>query len=71
MLCDLADGSTHEPLVERAWQWRGQVDVWVNNAGADVLTGEAAAWDFQQKLDQLLKVDVAATMHLSRAAGRG
>ncbi len=69
VLCDLADGSTHEPLVERAWRWRGQVDVWVNNAGADILTGEAAAWDFQQKLDQLLKVDVAATLNLSRAAG--
>ena len=30
-------------LVEAAWNWRGAVDIWVNNAGADVLTGEPAA----------------------------
>ncbi len=69
LLCDLADATTHAPLVERAWNWRGPVDIWVNNAGADVLTGEAASWSFERKLEQLWRVDVTATMNLSRAIG--
>ncbi|HVX10734.1 MAG TPA: SDR family oxidoreductase [Pirellulales bacterium] len=69
MLCDLADRATHEPLVERAWAWRGGIDIWINNAGADVLTGEPARWSFEKKLEQLWRVDVTATMRLSRLAG--
>ena len=69
LLCDLSDPTTHEPLVEQAWNWQGRVDIWVNNAGADVLTGPAAAWPFARKLEALMRVDVAATLALSRAAG--
>jgi 3-oxoacyl-[acyl-carrier protein] reductase len=47
----------------------GGVDVWVNNAGADTLTGAAARWPFESKLEELLAVDVRATLLLSRAAG--
>jgi len=68
VLCDLGDMSEHEPLVSRAWDWR-RIDVWVNNAGADVLTGEAAGWSFEQKLAELLRVDVTATLRLARLAG--
>jgi 3-oxoacyl-[acyl-carrier protein] reductase len=68
-LCDLADPAAHLPFVQRAWNWRGAVDIWVNNAGADVLTGEAAGWPFERKLEQLYRVDVAATIGLSRAVG--
>ena len=64
VLCDLADG-----FVEQAWNWRGSVDIWVNNAGVDVLTGESAAWSFERKLDELWRVDVVATIALARAAG--
>ncbi|HEV3136614.1 MAG TPA: SDR family oxidoreductase [Pirellulales bacterium] len=70
VLCDLSDPTTHDELVERAWNWRPPVDIWVNNAGADVLTGPAADWTFQRKLDELYRVDVVATMQLSRAIGR-
>lgn len=69
VLCDLADQASHETLVEQALNWRGGVDVWINNAGADVLTGKAAAWPFEKKLQELWQVDVAATMRLSRLAG--
>lgn len=69
-VCDLTDQELHAELVERAWQWRGGVDVWVNNAGADVLTGGPARWTFEEKLDLLWRVDVVATMRLSRLAGR-
>lgn len=68
-LRDLGDRATHEPFVEAAWNWRGGIDIWVNNAGADVLTGEAAKWSFTRKLDELWRVDVVATIALARAAG--
>jgi 3-oxoacyl-[acyl-carrier protein] reductase len=70
LLADLADPATVEPFVADAWNWRNGVDIWVNNAGADVLTGAAAAWPFERKLEQLWRVDVVATMVLSRAVGQ-
>jgi len=66
---DLEDPAQQEALVDQAWQWRSKIDIWVNNAGADVLTGEAARLPFQRKLDLLWRVDVAATIRLSRLAG--
>jgi 3-oxoacyl-[acyl-carrier protein] reductase len=69
LMADLADRGRHEPLVEQAWQWRSAVDIWVNNAGADVLTGSAAGWSFERKFDELWRVDVAASIRLARLAG--
>ena len=66
---DLVQDTQWQPLVDRAWQWRGQVDIWVNNAGADVLTGPATASTFAEKLQQLWNVDVRATIGLSRQVG--
>jgi len=69
----LADLSLHDEraaLVDQVWNWRGAVDIWVNNAGADVLTGEAAGWTFERKLERLWHVDVLGTVALSRKAGR-
>src|SRR2546429_8178185 len=40
----------------------GRVDVWVNNAGADILTGEAARLTWPEKLDRLLAVDLRGTV---------
>ena len=69
VLGDLADQGARERLVREAWDWQGGVQVWINNAGADVLTGEAAGWSFERKLDALWNVDVLATVHLSRLIG--
>ncbi|MBP85503.1 MAG: 3-oxoacyl-ACP reductase [Planctomycetaceae bacterium] len=69
VVADLADPASHEPLVEQAWAWRECVDIWINNAGADVLTGEAASGPFFEKLEVLWKTDVQATISLSRLAG--
>jgi len=41
----------------------------VNNAGADVLTGDASNWTYEQKLDRLWHVDVLGTIRLSRRIG--
>ncbi len=69
MLADIAVAAERERLTEEAWKWRGGVDIWINNAGADVLTGEAAGWPFTRKLEQLWRVDVAGTIELSRLVG--
>jgi uncharacterized protein YbjT (DUF2867 family) len=69
ILADIAVAAERERLAEEAWNWRGGVDIWINNAGADVLTGEAAGWPFARKLEQLWRVDVAGTIELSRLVG--
>ncbi len=70
LLADLSVEDACRRLVEQAWQcWQG-IDIWINNAGADTLTGEAARWSFERKLRELLAVDVTATMILSRLVGR-
>jgi 3-oxoacyl-[acyl-carrier protein] reductase len=70
ILADLSQPDECRRLVDDAWgNWDG-IDIWVNNAGADTLTGEASRWPFERKLQELWAVDVAATMLLSREAGR-
>jgi len=68
-LRDLADPAAQDALVSAAWSWR-PIDIWINNAGADVLTGDAVNFSFDQKLATLWTVDVVATLRLSRAAGQ-
>jgi 3-oxoacyl-[acyl-carrier protein] reductase len=67
-LADLRDQRAQDDLVAAAWNWR-EIDIWVNNAGMDVLTGEAAKWQFETKLAALWEVDVVGTLRLSRAVG--
>jgi 3-oxoacyl-[acyl-carrier protein] reductase len=69
ILADLGDVDAAAKFAASAWQWRGGVDVWVNCAGADVLTGDAAGWTWQRKLEALWQVDVRATIQLSRLNG--
>jgi 2-amino-4-hydroxy-6-hydroxymethyldihydropteridine diphosphokinase len=69
ILADVSDPAECRRLVETAWQTWDGLDVWVNNAGADTLTGEAAHWPFERKLDRLLEVDLKATVWLSRDVG--
>ena len=70
LLADLRDPTACQQLADRAWQiWQG-LDVCVNNAGADTLTGEAAHWSFERKLEELHAVDIRATMLASRWIGR-
>jgi 3-oxoacyl-[acyl-carrier protein] reductase len=66
---DLATREACEALVAQARERLGGLDVWINNAGADVLTGEAAGWDWERKLDLLLAVDLKGTIACSFAAG--
>ena len=70
ILADLASAPAHAALIEQAWTWAGDIQIWVNNAGGDVLTGSAAEWPFEQKLEYLWQVDVRGTILLSREVGR-
>jgi 3-oxoacyl-[acyl-carrier protein] reductase len=66
---DLRDSAACDQLVEESWLSWGGIDIWVNNAGADLLTGDAADWSFERKWAELLAVDVNATIRLSRGVG--
>jgi 3-oxoacyl-[acyl-carrier protein] reductase len=66
---DLGTRAACERLVTDAHAELGSLDVWVNNAGVDVLTGDAAAWDWERKLDALLAVDLKGTIACSYAVG--
>ena len=57
-------------FVHETWNAFGSVDIWVNNAGADVLTGPAADWTFERKLQELLDIDVRAGLLISKKVGQ-
>ncbi|HEY0983752.1 MULTISPECIES: SDR family NAD(P)-dependent oxidoreductase [unclassified Schlesneria] len=67
---DFSDSSVLEAFVSQIWEEQQGFDIWVNNAGADILTGDAANWGYEQKLQSLLDVDVRAGMILAGCAGR-
>jgi 3-oxoacyl-[acyl-carrier protein] reductase len=67
---DLGTRAGCEALVAEARERLGGLDVWVNNAGADVLTGEPGDWEWERKLDLLLAVDLKGTIACSYAVGR-
>lgn len=66
LLGDIACAQTCSEIVASAFAWQGRVDAWINNAGADVLTGPAAQWSFESRLARLWEVDVCGTIRLCR-----
>lgn len=62
---DFASIADCERLTEEAWNTL-RPEVWINNAGADVLTGQAANGSFEEKLEHLMRVDVINTIKVSR-----
>ena len=59
---DLADESSLRAVGPAACDALGRLDVWVNNAGADILTGAGASLAVGDKLDLLLAVDLRGTI---------
>src|SRR5438132_4736535 len=59
---DLTETRDLEALAALVRGALGRVDVWVNNAGADILTGAAAPLSWTEKLDRLLAVDLRGTV---------
>lgn len=63
---DFASAAECQRLVEEAF---GQVEhptLWVHAAGADVLTGQATEWTFEEKLRRLVEVDLLGSITVSR-----
>ena len=70
LVADLRDAEQVTRLADESWAMAGNgLDILVCNAGADTLTGDAAKWPFERKLEELLAVDLKATMHLARDIG--
>jgi 3-oxoacyl-[acyl-carrier protein] reductase len=67
---DLGDERSVQRVGPAAREALGRLDVWVNNAGADVLTGRNASMSAVEKLDTLLAVDVRGTMIASWQAAK-
>ena len=67
---DLGDEGSIERLGGTVHAALGRLDVWINNAGADILTGAGASLSTVQKLDLLLAVDLRGTILASWAAAR-
>src|SRR5213083_1326067 len=59
---DVAEQADVDALGDALRRTFGRVDVWVNNAGADILTGDAARLSRIEKLDRLLAVDLRGTV---------
>lgn len=59
---DAADRDSLRALGPAARDALGRLDVWVNNAGADILTGPSASLSEVEKLDLLLAVDLRGTI---------
>lgn len=59
-----------DEFARRAWECFDGVDVWVNNAGVDLLTTDASERDYVEKLERLFAVDVQGTILLSRWVGK-
>lgn len=70
VLGDVADLTELMQLCDSAWNAFGGVDVWVNNAGVDLLTGPAKDWDYATKLQRLLDIDVRGTALISHEIGQ-
>jgi 3-oxoacyl-[acyl-carrier protein] reductase len=65
---DISSPADIERLASELRTRFGRVDVWINNAGADILTGEGSRLARLAKLDLLLAVDVRGTVLASWAA---
>jgi 3-oxoacyl-[acyl-carrier protein] reductase len=59
---DLTDVDSIRAVGRAAHDAFGRIDAWINNAGADILTGPAESFSTLEKLDLLLRVDLRGTM---------
>jgi 3-oxoacyl-[acyl-carrier protein] reductase len=65
---DISNPKDLDALVTSLKKSFGRVDAWINNAGADILTGEGGRLSRLQKLDLVLAVDLRGTILASWAA---
>lgn len=68
MRADLSRPEDIELLAPHLSRTFNDINVWVNNAGADILTGEGGRLSRREKLDRVLSVDLRGTVLASWAA---
>jgi 3-oxoacyl-[acyl-carrier protein] reductase len=59
---DVTDLGSLRALAPASLAALGRIDIWVNNAGADILTGSGSSLSTVEKLDLLLATDLRGTM---------
>ncbi|MCS7015560.1 MAG: 2-amino-4-hydroxy-6-hydroxymethyldihydropteridine diphosphokinase [Gemmatales bacterium] len=69
LFADIADADACRQLVNQVWSQIRPVDFWINNAGADILTGANRRRSYEAKLDLLWHTDVLGTVRLCREVG--
>ena len=65
---DVSRAEEVDRLLERTLERFGRCHAWVNNAGADILTGDARTWPAERQWDEVMGVDLKGTWICSRAA---
>jgi 3-oxoacyl-[acyl-carrier protein] reductase len=65
---DVSRAEEVDRLLGTALDTFGRIHTWVNNAGADILTGEARMWPPGRQWDEVMAVDLKGTWICSRAA---
>ena len=59
---DMSDKQAVGQLVKEVVEKFGKIDIWINNAGADILTGECASAETYEKLVKLTETDLKGTI---------
>jgi 3-oxoacyl-[acyl-carrier protein] reductase len=65
---DVSRAEEVDRLLESTLEKFGRCHAWVNNAGADILTGDARTWPAERQWDEVMGVDLKGTWICSRAA---
>lgn len=60
---DMSQPEQIDRIIDTVLHEAGKIDIWVNNAGADILTGEGVRLTDQQKLQALIDVDLMGTIN--------
>ena len=60
---DVSDKKSLNHLIESTLDEFGRIDIWINNAGADILTGDAASANTADKLERLIETDLKGTIN--------
>jgi 3-oxoacyl-[acyl-carrier protein] reductase len=69
LLADLSDPEQLTWFAEQSLEMSGGCGIWINTAGADLVTGSGADLEYHEKLERLLALDVTATVALSKLVG--
>ena len=60
---DMSEKNEINQLIQKIIEKFGKIDIWVNNAGADILTGEGSTADTHTKLEKLIETDLKGTIN--------